>query len=384
MTLSVSSVEKYLEQYHQIWNGMFDDLVPPINSLHAATVSASLFNLMPAIKSDDYYTAIKQIWRFETTAILDQHHASALIPYIIPEGEGLESNSHPVIFCSYHFGPYRLVAPYLLSKGVILTIVTDKSVAEAQGELFKELIREFCQSQDIPSDRCQWHDTSEPTLLISLMRDLKKGRSILFYIDANKGVGSEEIKKNTITIEFMKHPFFARAGVATLAQISRARLVPIIMKRNLSNQLLINAKMGPSFELEKERTPLSIEKACRFMWHFLECELLADPLPWEPWRYVHRFLDIAAANSDEANQMIIALNSTAVTDLTIDVSRFPLASVAEENYLFDRKTYQFYRISEKFRCILEKVATDRSVLNTLGRGTITKLLSMGVLIKRPS
>jgi Bacterial lipid A biosynthesis acyltransferase len=379
----IPSTKRYLRACQALQTKAFAQKKPLEASRQFATVSANLYNLLPSIPVADHFLAATQISIAEKLAQIDQHHLNAIVPIVCSDGYKLDMSGGPAIFCSYHFGPYRVAVPFLVAQGVELTVVIDRNVVQQQGALFKDLMERFCRDQNIPVQNCQWRDTSEGALLLSLVRDIRRGRSVFFYIDANLGVNTVATtrEKNAIPINFMGVGLFARAGVATLAYMTKSRIVPILMKRDLENSSPISAEISNPYEPNKLDRAEYVEEACSWMWKLLEAEMECEPFAWEPWRYVHRFIDIEGFERLEKERPLIDLESIDVRRLTFDEERFAVASLKDENYLFDRRLYRFYPITNKFRDALESLKIKNTTVENLSIKIIKKLVEMHVLVE---
>lgn len=356
------------------------------DSQYFATVSASLYNLLPKLPVADYQAAVARIRTAERLATVDQRHFNAIIPALELTGEPVDPAAGPAIYCSYHLGPYRVAVPYLVNCGVPLTVVTDKGVQKQQGDVFKKLMRQFCDDHEIPIENCQWRDTSEGSLLLSLVRDLRQGRSVFFYIDGNTSVNDtvSARQKNTLLVPFMGASIFARAGVATLSHLAKCRIVPIIMRRNLASAKCVTADIKQPFVVESSDRAAHNRHATAWMWSILETELNCDPFSWEPWRYVHRFLDLEPIEKAERDDPVEPSLFNNEASLAFDDRRFAMGGYADENYLFDRKLYKFYPISRKFRAALEQASRTGVAAKALGPHITNRLITMRALITNGS
>lgn len=379
---TVRSIRRYVRDCRALEREVWAQRQPPQAAQRLAAISANFFNLLPSLPVADHAAAAKQISITERLSLIDQRHGDALVPRIRAQGEKLDLSGGPAVFCSYHLGPYRLAVPFLIGQGVKLTVVTDKNVVKQQGAVFEGLISQYQKDLNAPPDQCQWRDTSEASLLLSLARDMRRGRSIFFYIDGNTSVNAEAgaREKNTVPIDFLGARLFARAGVATLAHMTKSKIVPIVMRRDLDEADPISAEIGRPYEWTGNDRTAYVEGACSWMWQVLESEIVREPFAWEPWRYVHRFLDIEGYEQAERNLPPADLASTDSTDLVFDEERFAMAGVEDENYLFDRRLYRFYPISAAMRDVLEAVKSGGVASLDIGRNLVAKLVSMRVLV----
>lgn len=375
---------EYLQAVTQLRQSILGDPAQAHTPVEAARISANLFHLRPDLPVDSHAQITRRIYFHQRRAHLDQFHLDALVPGVHEIGPQvtIPLAGTPAIVCTYHYGAYRLVLPHLLLRRVKVAMLIDRRVADAQGAEFEGILRGFCTRWNLPQDYFRIHDTSRPSMLLSLRRDLRAGYTVLVFIDGNIGSDRDTGEgEHTVPVPFLGATLHSRTGVAVLSHLAKVPIVPVLMKRSehdeLSHELHALAPIGPGSGERKDY----VRHACAAMWQPLDDALRADPLPWESWRYVDRSLDLVQlqarhpASPSDGDPLRVILNE----------ERFALDASHAEPVLFDRVTYRLRPLSPSLLRFLEQFrGTPRSSQYALAQPKMTpatwrQLLDAGIL-----
>lgn len=158
--------------YEHYWDGIselkqkvFHSMAKTYSKLEQGRISASLFHLRPEIPVPDHELTIRDIYFHQRWAERDQNHLELLVPALRQTGAGLAllDSSSVKVLCGFHLGSYRLIVPYTLSRGMKVSMLIDKRVAEKQASDFYRLVGEFCTALHIPQASFRIRDTSSRT-----------------------------------------------------------------------------------------------------------------------------------------------------------------------------------------------------------------------------
>jgi KDO2-lipid IV(A) lauroyltransferase len=235
-------------------------------------------------------------------AALDQSYPH-LIEELVPAGEVPkvdELQERPVIFCSYHMGSYRLVVHYLISIGVKLTLLIDQNVSRDQADDFHRVTAEVQRLHGL-TDGFRIIDTAAPNMLMALSRELKQKRCLLIYLDGNKGLGSANPARESLTrIPFLGSALKVRHGSAFLSYLTRAALLPVMTQRSpgnpIENVIRFFPRIEPSRSIPREEF---IASAVRTMYQHLGAAVKETPAQWECWRYINNALDASTTSAGD-------------------------------------------------------------------------------------
>lgn len=354
-------------------------------------VSASLYNLLPAVPLADHDALIKDMLFHQQWAVRDQVHLQ-LVDELIADGEQHcgAAQDKPTIFCSYHLGSYRLLIPYLVSKKIKFTLLIDSAVANLQRRDFDEVARRAAQWFGAPEDCCNIIDTAQGGVMFTMLRQLKQGRSLVVFIDGNSGVDAGRSGvDNRIAVDFFGQILDARKGVAYMSHMANVSMTPVVLSRDpgdlWKNHISFRAPVVPDAAEEKDAYA---RRAVQNLYHILEAAIASHPQQWESWFYVEQSLLLSKVEPEARPHDVNSLADD--TCLAFDNARFSLTVPAEnECLLFDRKHYRSTFISPAFMAFLAMFTAHpvRFANATTHAGSseslIMKLLGNGVLCVRP-
>lgn len=296
-------------------------------------VLANLYNLFP---SDTWQVMLEKAHLNaynQCLAILDLRHVSELINGISAKAVGDHGLTRsPAIYVASHCGPYRIIAPYIMSAGIPLTVVVDNTVATQQGSIFADHFMEFAKEEGLPSNFMKVRDTSEPGLILGILKDLKQGRSVLFYFDGNKGATGTSGKENLKAVDFLGHRLNSRVGIPQIAAIAKKPIVPINAFRGeipweVTIQVCEPIEAGST---DREIFALSTMQT---LWLDLGKRIAFQPEQWEAIRYVHLFIDYTKSVS--AVETYFDCNKRAF----FNYKRFFLKIHGDRGEMFDRSRF---------------------------------------------
>jgi hypothetical protein len=354
----------------------------------ASKISASLFNLLPQIPVSEHEELIRSIYFHQRWSVLDQYNLDLLVNGVVTEGvkpEWTEFKEKPVIFCTFHIGSYRLILPYLMQRGIKITILIDEQVASMQSEKFVELLREFREANNLSEDSFIIRDTSSGNIILSLLRDIKNGRSLLIFVDGNVGVGSNTPRQDSLSpLQFLGSTLFSRKGVGYISWMSACPIMPMVIYRSSddvwANVLNFSPLVTPSRDGGREQFCADVMKG---LYSVLEESVLEHYRQWESWRYIERSLDISELANRICEPSDVVYNEESLMKFNRD--RYLLAGYAENNVLFDRASYRSTFISDELRSVFDNLARSPETIQCLlmhpqmSSGALKTMLKLGVV-----
>jgi hypothetical protein len=378
--------EKYETKISQLRRDIVELCVDTrYSTLQKARASASLFHLLPNIAVEHHPETLRRIDFYQCWAAQDQLHLDLLLPHTELAGDGLDCviSGVPKIICAFHYGSYRLILPLLLRSELKISMLIDHRVADTQSSEFHSILHQYCATEQIPESNYKIRDTSSPSVLLSLIRDIRAGYCVLIFIDGNLSIGGAKADRDhTVPVPFLGATLFSRAGLAVLSHVAKCPIVAMLAHRNPDCVWRNRIVAHEPIEAGNSDRPSFVPKVCAALWKTLQDALTADPLPWEPWRYVDNFLDL---ESLAQRQQSLSGKSQPLETVTFNTQRFALEISHNQYALFDRATYMIYNISAAFFNFLSlfysnprprDFALTHPSMNTK---LWTKLLDMGVL-----
>lgn len=184
----------------------------------------------------------------------------------------------PCIFATMHYGPYKAIGRYLLSRGISLCVPVTQKVYDTQKDSFEQSL------SDLVDDRTNlvFVNVEKRSGLISLFKYVRFGYSLLIYLDGNSGIGGMSRDDEKLEdFHFFHETIKIRKGVQFLSDKLSLDVKPIL------------ATLGDVCNKEPyiELFPTISSRECRIrnMWSFF-CEYMKnDIVQWEGWCYVNSF-----------------------------------------------------------------------------------------------
>jgi hypothetical protein len=318
------------------------------STLQKARASASLFHLLPNIDVEDHPQTLRKIDFYQCWAAQDQFHLDLLAPSTELTGEGRDRVicDAPKIICAFHYGSNRLILPLLLRSGQKISMLIDHRVADTQSSEFHSILHQYCATEQIPESNYKIRDTSSPSVLLSLIRDIRAGYSVLIFLDGNLSIGGAKgDRDHTVPVPFLGATLFSRAGLAVLSHVAKCPIVAMLAHRNPDCTSRNRVVAHEPIEAGDSDRSSYVPKVCAALWKTLQDALAADPIPWEPWRYVDNFLDL---ESLAKRQQRLPDNSQPPETIAFNTQRFALENSHVQYALLDRATYMIYNISAAF------------------------------------
>ena len=194
-------------------------------------------------------------------------------------------------------------------------------------------------------------NAEKPQIAIQAIRRLRSGKSLLFYIDGNTGVGGYYADMDKlIKIEFFNNDLYARKGIAFLSHFTQTPIIPVICIRTgwLSREIHFLNPIEPNKETKKE---VYNKKTTQLLYSYLEKYIKKYPEQWEGWLYVHKFLGTEKfeinheLNLSQKNNFLFKVKDMFI----LNKDRFALLTYFKEDFLFDKQSFKLFPISNKFK-----------------------------------
>jgi len=343
-------------------------------------VRANLEHFLPSIQSSAINELIRDIfWHQGLASVIEPKYPHLLHATSISDEYGSISDAaggKASIFCTFHYGGYRLVASALWRAGISYDLIVASDVATAQADAFYNQLsnaeKEFGKCGEFTISIAD-----DPRSIATSLKNLKRGRSLLFYIDGNLGSGGAKPQGDRlVSVPFLGREILARRGIAFISQRSGVPIIPIIANRAHG--------WIPAIETFEPIHP--VHEKCldeqaaitRYLYGILQAQLLVDPAQWEGWLYVHKFLPHLTA---------VPLGSGHVgrgTNLEFNIKVYDLVKKKGIPFLFHKPDYRFFELKHELYYILTEIKkgmvnVDDLKLHGLSKSAISSLTAKGIL-----
>jgi len=283
-------------------------------------------------------------------------------------------NNKPRIFCTFHMGSYRLMNLVLAYHNINFALVISKKTLGEQKESYMQSYRDQ-KNKYGTTGSFEFIEAENPTSIISMIRMLKSGKSLLFYIDGNTGVGGVgKTDENMLSINFLNNPFFARKGISFLSHkcnVSIINCFTIVNDKKSDVTSVFNTPIVP--DRTQDVSEYSLVTTQKIYDEFSEI-LRKYPEQWEGWMYVNRYLDIDSFTDKEPG---FAVHHS--IEYTFNEERYKPFTFKLEKYLFDFVTYNTYPVSAELIDILISNHTFKLDDQILNEDTYSFLINKKIL-----
>lgn len=251
-----------------------------------AIFSTNLGLMMPQIPVARHIDLFKKTVRNQCCAKEEEKYVS-IIDYSMQEAvmnavAGL--HSQPAVICTFHTGSYRLLGHVLAKMGVPFALLVASGIAVNQGDAFRQSYQSINQQALAAFDII---DAESPAAALKMIRCLRRGVSLLTYVDGNTGAGSQQA--STVPVPFMDGTLRVRQGLPWLALKAQVPLLTIHCLREETGRIVF--KLGQDALEFQHDGPIELApaRAMQCIYSDLAAQIGDCPWQWENWLYLHRF-----------------------------------------------------------------------------------------------
>ncbi len=298
-------------------------------------MSANLSNYLPEIDPASHMKLFQQLLIHKQLTRLEQASKEALEELIIENetGYALTSLAHrPSIYCTFHTGSYRIVNLFLMRHNVPFSLVIGSAINKAEGD-------EYLQQQKLlfPNSDFSIIDAENPSGVVQMMRALKSGRSLLFYLDGNTGTGAGNSQNaNCCCIHFLHQQLFARNGVAYLSHVCNVSIIPVINYRPKWEEVRLRLLASVFPEKQTDRNVFS-QVCTQDLYNMVAPYIKLYPEQWEGWLYVHKWTNIIHKSTQ--TELPVKRDK-----LSLNLHHYGVFSIGDESFLLKKSNYSAYPI----------------------------------------
>lgn len=300
---------------------------------------ANLYNFLPDIEEERYADFYKEVLLNQTLAGIEQEFPDIIYETEI-DGEFKEFY-RSTIFCTFHYASYRLINLFLMKSSINYDLVIAEKPLKEQGESFykaNDLAKKIYKT----TGEFRILNAESRSGIVEAIKTLKSGGNLLFYIDGNTGIGSNNDNPNMINIDFLKSKILSRAGISFFSQHTDSPIIPLIANRKETFDHTI--KIYPPIKADKL---LDKSENLKIMTQSLfDCfsEHMKEKFElWECWLYLEKFIPKIEKENRET-----CIESNSKTKYEFNKKRYKEVVLDNDYFLFDRKLYSFLPINNEF------------------------------------
>lgn len=313
-------------------------------------VSASLSNYLPNIDCKNHENIFRNILLHQQLSHLEQASNDAFQYFSC---ENLSDNilgilkNKPSIICTFHTGSYRLINLFLAKNKIPYSLVIANNVIKTQGDLFNNLYKNATHSAS--ENGFNIINAEHPSSGLQMLKNLKKGRSLLLYMDGNTGAGSGTIKNdNHYKINFLNQMLFARKGIGFLAHTVQVPIIPVACYRTSLEEIRLHF-FDPICPKANEAREVFATGSTQVIYDLFAPIIQQYPEQWEAWLYLHKSAHIV--NGYQTKEQL-PFNRDG--KLVLNSSLYSVFSIAGKAFLFNKNTYLSYPIDSNVYALLSR------------------------------
>ncbi|GAB4000556.1 hypothetical protein GCM10028807_53900 [Spirosoma daeguense] len=335
------------------------------------TFSANVENLIPSIPRRKHEALFQQLLLNQVFTTFDQKCLTSgdLVKFRGDESVFNKDKGNK-IYCTYHLGSYRLLTSVLFRRGVDCVLLVGNNMSRSQGKDLIEHAEGLRQKHGL-TNLFRIVETGSPTAGLTVLRELKAGRSLIVYVDGSPETAPEEGEEEQfLPVRFGNRRILTRKGVGYLSHATGVPIVPVVSYRqpDLTNVLHTLKPSRPIAQSDREMyCREAMQQLFDAFWPFLN----RYPDQWEGWNYIHMFLEPEAPKNKFFKPNL--------KQLVFNENRYTLCDLEQAPILFDRRLYQTYEITEDLRDLLLNLKAVESLEEVVGHEMFAELMEMEIV-----
>lgn len=337
-------------------------------------VSANLSNYLPNLDPDKHMELFVNLMIHKKVSKLEQTDMTGL-QYLQAEGFWDDASNllrnQPSIICTFHTGSYRMLNLFLAKMQIPFTLVVGNSIMQEEGNDYISIYNDAIGHKNI--EGLKIIDAESPKSALLMLRELKRGRSLVLYLDGNTGAGVATSKNNNqCLVNFLHQQLFARKGIAFLAHVANVPIIPVINYRKSWNdvRLKFHPPMAPDQNIDRERFAM---ETTQHLYDLVSEVVRSYPEQWEAWLYLHKVANIINKRTSPQGQSNGSF-------LKFDLSRFGVFKINKNSFLFQKDTYTSFPINHSLFRQLKKNIKNPINPADIKKEYLEELCENGVLI----
>ena len=302
---------------------------------------ANKHNFMPESSIDDtiFFENIQAHKRLRIVEDKTEHNV--LMDLISAEGNMnflKDSSEKPHIFCSFHFGSFMQIGPYLNKLGIDFSVLTEPGINHRHLH------------PTVEAEQLEVMHSNSSGILLNMIETLRSNKSLIVFLDGGKGSNLDTERKSYATVDFLGKKYFVKKGIPALSYIANVPIIPVISYRTDKGEmkLFFGNPIEPTRTISREVFVNQTIQAC---FDLFTKYLLDNPEQFTLWHALHQYIDIQT-NTSNVNEL------PKVGKCCFNQNRYIFYHDEKARYLFDKVTLSCYAISDGVWNLLQKFPPD--------------------------
>jgi lauroyl/myristoyl acyltransferase len=259
--------------------------------------------------------------------------------------QGKENLNHNAIYCSFHMGSYISISYYLVQNNIDFSIVIGADGFDEKEKMFIDSYEKALKVLGNSTSKMDIINGQSRNAIISMVKKIKKGHSLLFYIDGSKGLKEfTPDDDNLIKINFFESQLFSRKGISFLSHYLKIPIIPVLSCRIKNNEIKVIFKTAIYPEGER-KTYCSF--ATQEIWNIFSEHFKQFPMQWESIYFMHQF----KVYSTTGEVHILNKNETYV----FNADRYDFFSIKQSKAVFDNYNGKSIQLPDGYLNFLYKL-----------------------------
>lgn len=341
------------------------------NLYHMA--DANLRYFFPQLGRAQSHALVADILYQQRMALADQRRYSLVERTRVIDDAGVfDDPAAPRIFCTYHTGSYRHLLQLLGARGIDCLLYIAGRTLGLQGGSF---VSDSAEAAAVHGWRGKLDtlDADNPASLLQGVRALRRGCSVVIYIDGNSGSGAAGERE--AGVEFFGRRLRARSGVAYLSHLAQVPIVPSLCRRDGDASLSLHFQ-APIMPAGSDRTSYAIA-ATRDLFARLAAAIADNPSQWEGWLHVHKQVQRQPDDVPPAQ----AIEPPIAARWSADQERFAILRFMQQPVLLDKLRHSCSMLDQTAEAAFHAASNGETLLLDSGAAaaSVRQLLSIGAL-----
>lgn len=295
----------------------------------------------------------REVKYFQSWASFDQKYVELLDTMDVvydQNSKELLDNKQSTIYCTYHVGSYRILNMHLISKQIPFVLITDKQYIEKQGdETYLDIEKLNNQiNKGVFNFDFQIINAENRNSILQIRDYIKRGYSLVFYIDGNSGVPLRD-NKNLEEVVFLDSIILARKGIAYISSRFELPIIPVVAPREDWGKIKLIFK-APILQVDQDSTSY-IKQTTQKLFLILEHYIKRSPSQWEGWLYLEKFLPQEAIENKDLKPR--------ENSLSFNFQRYHILKFNSVNVLFDKLTLVSIEMSKELFTLLTYIQNNK-------------------------
>lgn len=335
------------------------------------TFSANMENILPSIHRQDHEALFRELLLQQVFATFDQHYLTSVdLVKLRGTNKAFAKAEGAKIYCTYHLGSYRLLTSALFRQGVDCVLLVGSNMNRNSGQGLIEWSERLRQKHGL-TNTFRIVEAGSPSAGLTILRELKAGRSLIVYVDGSHETAPEPGEENQfLSVRFGHRHVLTRKGVGYLSHATGVPIIPVVSYRQ-PDMINVLHYLNPIRPIAHSDREMYCQEAMQQLYDAFWPYLVKYPAQWEGWNYIHAFLE---PEKDKTNFF-----SKPSQGLRFNEARYTLCDLEQAPILFDRRLYQTYEITDDLRNLLLNINAVDSIESVVGKHVFNELVELEVV-----